>query len=478
MADKINKNRHRLSRVFKRALALFIIVIINFNSFSAVVSSNDGSAFITKAEFDALVNDFNSRIEDYEKSIDAKIDGAIAEYLAGLATSSSVNLKCLIENLSYDDRTFKNATWNSYNAGNVVAGDAGIQINRVRGNYTSSYLNPEPTYSTYLRAILTVGAGSSFATVNNYSSYLTRGWWTEVAYNSDYDFYYVSKKYQTRELMHYRATNGLYEMGGFYSVDWDESLDTTDTLLTNRNEDPAPVVKNYQLRIVGENVEYVSSLTATYTNGSRDVNYSGNLQSQCFNQLPTTKYWFLDGDNYNVFTNDIDFNMNTNFHRRNATIYKKEANSLEMSSYKDFTLNSTAAVIRTNSTKKRQLDLTEIKNNTLSIIAGEPVYLYGGLPMCNLIGSPGKITFKLELSNEAIVCVKYGQFGNTVLTTSFTDCDKNYGKLSAGTHNLELDVSSDKWAGRKGILWLKVNKTDSVEEITVNVSDIFIELEM
>ena len=90
MADKINKNRHRLSRVFKRALALFIIVIINFNSFSAVVSSNDGSAFITKAEFDALVNDFNSRIEDYEKSIDAKIDGAIAEYLAGLATSSLV----------------------------------------------------------------------------------------------------------------------------------------------------------------------------------------------------------------------------------------------------------------------------------------------------------------------------------------------------------------------------------------------------
>ena len=96
MADKINKNRYRLSKIFKRALALFIIVIINFNSFSAVVSSNDGSAFITKAEFDALVNDFNSRIEDYEKSIDAKIDGAIAEYLAGLATASSYIMEDLI----------------------------------------------------------------------------------------------------------------------------------------------------------------------------------------------------------------------------------------------------------------------------------------------------------------------------------------------------------------------------------------------
>ena len=103
MADKINKNRHRFSRVFKRALALFIIVIINFNSFSAVVSSNDGSAFITKAEFDALVNDFNSRIEDYEKSIDAKIDGAIAEYLAGLATSIAVSGNTLFSSIVGDN---------------------------------------------------------------------------------------------------------------------------------------------------------------------------------------------------------------------------------------------------------------------------------------------------------------------------------------------------------------------------------------
>ena len=52
MADKTSKikeinHKHKLfSKIFKRALALFIIVIINFNSFSAVVSSNDGSAFI------------------------------------------------------------------------------------------------------------------------------------------------------------------------------------------------------------------------------------------------------------------------------------------------------------------------------------------------------------------------------------------------------------------------------------------------
>ena len=54
MADKIRK-KYRLGKLFKRALALFIIVIINFNSYSAVVSSNDGSAFITNELSDEMI---------------------------------------------------------------------------------------------------------------------------------------------------------------------------------------------------------------------------------------------------------------------------------------------------------------------------------------------------------------------------------------------------------------------------------------
>ena len=143
MADKINKNKHRLSRVFKRALALFIIVIINFNSFSAVVSSNDGSAFITKAEFDALVNDFNSRIEDYEKSIDAKIDGAIAEYLAGLATSSLVQRTPICISVYGDNFTFHNA--DGYNRtyhdtiNNIVWGSYNLRLAGINLVRSTSY---------------------------------------------------------------------------------------------------------------------------------------------------------------------------------------------------------------------------------------------------------------------------------------------------------------------------------------------------
>ena len=70
--------------MFKRFFALLLVVLMSINTLGAVVSDNDGSAFITKAEFDSLKNNFQSQIEQYNTSIDSKIDGAIASYLAGM----------------------------------------------------------------------------------------------------------------------------------------------------------------------------------------------------------------------------------------------------------------------------------------------------------------------------------------------------------------------------------------------------------
>ena len=68
-------------------LALFIIVLLNINTYAAV-GANDGSAFVTKAEFDALINTFNEQMDSYQSGLNAKIDGAIANYLAGLSSVS------------------------------------------------------------------------------------------------------------------------------------------------------------------------------------------------------------------------------------------------------------------------------------------------------------------------------------------------------------------------------------------------------
>ncbi len=83
------KNKRKM---FKKALCLSFALLISINSFAAVVSDNDGSAFITKAEFDSLKNDFQSQINQYNTSIDSKIDEAIASYLKGIVTSKQTNL--------------------------------------------------------------------------------------------------------------------------------------------------------------------------------------------------------------------------------------------------------------------------------------------------------------------------------------------------------------------------------------------------
>lgn len=80
----------RVKKIFK---SLFIIIICySLVPFAAVVSDNDGSAFVTKAEFDALKENFKEQIENYNDSIDEKIDGAIAAYLAGIRLSNVDNL--------------------------------------------------------------------------------------------------------------------------------------------------------------------------------------------------------------------------------------------------------------------------------------------------------------------------------------------------------------------------------------------------
>lgn len=102
-------------------VALFLVLILSIDSFAAVVSDNDGSAFITKAEFDSLKNSFQSQIDQYNTSIDSKIDGAIASYLAGIkvSTSEKINLDSKTEYrfplvMFYNDNSWNNVTSDYY----------------------------------------------------------------------------------------------------------------------------------------------------------------------------------------------------------------------------------------------------------------------------------------------------------------------------------------------------------------------------
>ena len=104
-------------KMIKTTISLLMVLLLTLSSYAAVVSDNDGSAFITKSEFEALKTNFNDQIEQYNSSIDSKIDGAIASYLAGI-----VNPKTTAEviNKSWKEVTAINGVLtNTYKVPNV-----------------------------------------------------------------------------------------------------------------------------------------------------------------------------------------------------------------------------------------------------------------------------------------------------------------------------------------------------------------------
>ena len=81
----------KIVRFSKKLLALFIVAILNINTY-ATTTSNDGSAFITKAEFDSLINNFNKQMNIYRADLNAKIDNSIASYIGGLSGTTSLDI--------------------------------------------------------------------------------------------------------------------------------------------------------------------------------------------------------------------------------------------------------------------------------------------------------------------------------------------------------------------------------------------------
>lgn len=123
----------------KKILALIFVLILCVEVYAAAVSDNDGSAFITKAEFDSLKNNFQSQIDQYNTSIDAKIDSAIAAYLAGISMTTKEDIKTYVENYKelYWCHDFsieaKEKKWTSRTA-STIADERTLQPNYERQN--------------------------------------------------------------------------------------------------------------------------------------------------------------------------------------------------------------------------------------------------------------------------------------------------------------------------------------------------------
>ena len=97
----------------KKALCLIFAFLLSIESFAAVVSDNDGSAFITKAEFDSLKNNFQAILDSYNTGIDSKIDAAISSYIAGVKAEKEEEKENIFDTYkTYTDQKIANIKWN------------------------------------------------------------------------------------------------------------------------------------------------------------------------------------------------------------------------------------------------------------------------------------------------------------------------------------------------------------------------------
>ena len=83
--------------MLKRLVALFLVVLMSINGFAAAVSDNDGSVFITKAEFDSLKNSFQYELNDFNQNIDTKLDSAIDAYIKGVKSSENRQVTTIVD---------------------------------------------------------------------------------------------------------------------------------------------------------------------------------------------------------------------------------------------------------------------------------------------------------------------------------------------------------------------------------------------
>ena len=125
-----------LKRIFRTILVLSLILGIAIPS-NAAVSVSDGSAFVSKAEFSADLNNLSNRMAQLENSLDAKIDSLVSSYLTrnGIWNGAVQNVQnsyfvdCFGENITGSGATM---IYSHQFPSNITAGSNAYFINTTK----------------------------------------------------------------------------------------------------------------------------------------------------------------------------------------------------------------------------------------------------------------------------------------------------------------------------------------------------------
>ena len=223
------------TKIWKKAICLIFVLLLSINSFAAVVSDNDGAAFVTKAEFEALKKNFASQVDNYNVSIDRKIDGSIAAYLAGIRLSKQSIVKTGFDLEGKEDKSIKFLSRN--NSGLNFANDI----------YTNDKI--------YVVAIGTYRSGTCFYEQDCYDNWVFHG---DLSNGNTDNTYFVLNSDSTVSSIYKNASMKCLRLAFFFSAEHNSNgiswtkvklfLEHPDALLnTSRayTDDSLQIIKGY-----------------------------------------------------------------------------------------------------------------------------------------------------------------------------------------------------------------------------------------
>lgn len=507
------------SYIIKKKIAMIIIFVIVMSqySFSSVISDYDGSAFVPKSEFEELKEELNTQIDRYSKSIDNKVDGMIANYIAALRVSN-INITSTLNSFSKDRRTFYNIINNP-----TASGQDDLYISTA-GLWTWSQPTPyaKENYWDFID-------GYSFAGLNNYAPPGYGGhqkWLVELNNGKSGKYIFTDKKKlqkkdgseeeiqyindEYRKNLKYKivstgvqvsdagsdldqgrslaigpgkTTNDLPEYGGPTSISWTNTYNWSGK--NERSAGAGKVVDAQEaLMLVIENDDYDSSKA-----GVNPMDWVNGLSGSTIFTAETgclTKdnqyYWNKRITNFNIGNTAqqaVFCRMYGTYSKNGVTEYSRSRNSYNSSG------NTIPLAFNVPT-------ITKLEGNKIAVLdvsnkIAEPSYYFSGIPLCDVPKDASTLTIKLKATiNKLIttagdsglsIALKAGQFRNVGIGSETpSDLIYNNSWTSTTLPNDDIVITFDEDVlvdARDKTLWLKGIASNANCSVTFESTNIY-----
>lgn len=472
----------------KKCLSLIIIlslIICNF-VYASVVDASDGGAFITKAEFEELKNEFNEQVNRYDSSISAKVDGKIALYVKALLKGEQ-EIDSVLNKFSEDRRTFVQAIANP-----TTCAQDDLYI-ATSGYWVASYpVGSAGKWTGYALCGLNNLEGGHYKTLREKNNGKTSKYIfldTAKIGEEETEVLYLNDNYR-KYLQYYIYISGaatgdntswdtVQSWGGPASIEFTNTYNWSgeDRLKVSGEGQTVNCTEVVMLQIYNDDFD-------TSKTGVQEMYWSTGMSGST---IYTTQAGCLEKKN-RLNWNERKTNFNLGFRSgQQAMTHEWDPNTGDAVAGESNSYNHWNDTIKTapfiplsfNVPKITMLEGNKIAVKDVSDMIGKPAYYYSGLPLCSLptevrnvkIRVIPKINKKSASDTTGMtLAIKKSQFKNGLISAEPND-DIYYRKdwaVGSIPDEITIELDEDDVVDSRGdYLWIKANATNTNCTVTL-----------